>query len=102
MAGRLDNTWKAFASGRATNLLYLNQSINLDQHRTTFPPWGAKKSEVESVKSGLEERSTVLALSTLFHQKAEGYIENVANWWVLSTNMPLVILSSIVLQVKVL
>merc|ERR1719357_2520101 len=43
VAGRLGNTWKAFASG-------------------------------------LEERSTVLALSTLFHQKAEGYIENVANW----------------------
>ena len=60
-----------------------------------------QKSEVESVKSGLEERSTVLALSTLFHQKAEGYIENVANWWVLSI-MPFVILSSIDLQVKVL
>ena len=43
MAGRLDGTWKAFASG-------------------------------------LEERSSVLALSTLFHQKAEGYMENVASW----------------------
>ena len=63
----------------------------------------SQKSEVESIKSGLEERSTVLALSTLFHQKAEGYIENVANWWVLS-DMPFVnvILSSIDLQVKVL
>ena len=37
VAGRLDNTWKAFASGRATNLLYPKQSINLDQHQTTFP-----------------------------------------------------------------
>ena len=101
VAGRLDNTWKAFASGRGT--YFTSTSINLDQHRTTFPSWGAKKSEVESIKSGLEERSTVLALSTLFHQKAEGYIENVANWWVLS-DMPFVnvILSSIDLQVKVL
>ena len=30
--------------------------------------------------SGLEERTTVMALSTLFHQKAENYISNVADW----------------------
>ena len=36
---------------------------------------------------GLEERSTVLALSTLFHQKAEGYIENVANWYLINDHL---------------
>uniref|UniRef100_T1IXB4 Uncharacterized protein n=1 Tax=Strigamia maritima TaxID=126957 RepID=T1IXB4_STRMM len=30
--------------------------------------------------SGLDERTTVLALSVLFHQRAEQYVENVAGW----------------------
>ena len=30
--------------------------------------------------AGLDERTTVMALSSLFHQKAEQYISNVADW----------------------
>ena len=41
VAGRLDNTWKAFASGRTTNLLYLN----LNKSRPTSNNFSLMRSQ---------------------------------------------------------